>query len=258
MRFILSMFASMLVLSGCAETFLTQSETSAALSKATNTQTHQDVHTLRQISQKAAALAYSYLNAANKTTTVQEVSAGIAIVSAAATAQGLVTGASDRVLANRAIPGISSTIVATRYGSQATIQAIYAGAKRLNCISGAAGIADGIGNLKAQETAAVAATRAAMLDAQIKTRTELVRNNPSFDGFLEQFTGGLAQPTSDLAASRTVALDEYIRKLAVCVEIQASENSPASPESGNPDIPNETPESEPDQSDNPEGNLVQN
>ncbi|WP_141118035.1 hypothetical protein [Leisingera sp. JC1] len=238
MRSILLTCSSVLLLSGCAETFLKEAESTTELAKISTNRTHHDIRTLQQGSQKAAALSYSYLNAANKVTTVQETSAGLAILSAGATAHGVAIGASDVTLTNRALPGIAATIVAARYGSQSSIQAIYAGAKRLNCISAKAGIANGLGDLKTQEDSAVAATRAAILDAQIITRTELVRNNPSFTGLFSEFTNGLGQIVSEEKdTAGTPALTRYIQELAVCLAISPVK-TPENPPSGkNPDIP---------------------
>ena len=237
MRLKLLAVTAALLLAGCAETYLSEAESVAALQKVSINRTHGDVSTLQQASRKAATLSYSYLNAANKVTTVQQASEAVAILSAGLTVHGTVTGASDVALANRALPGLTATIVASRYGNQKSIQAIHAGAQRLNCISGKAGIAHGLGALRPQEYAAVAATRAAILDAQIKTRIELVRDDPSFGELFNQFNDGIGQLASENNASNTAALTKYTQELAACVAIEPRETPGAQPDGENLDVP---------------------
>lgn len=241
MRSIFLTCTAALLLAGCAETYLAEAESSVALSKISNNQTHLDVTTLDQASRKAAKLAYSYLKASHKVTTVQEASAGVALVAAGAAAHGLAVGASKVTLTNRALPGVAATIVAGRYANQKSIQAIYAGAQRLNCISSKAGIAHASGILTHNQ-AAVVATRAALLDAQIKTRSELVRGEPSFVSFLGQFKDGFAQLVEEQTKIEGVdtALNAYLGELAECVAIETKGGDSQEASGPNPDIPNQT------------------
>lgn len=240
-----------LLLGGCADVFLDQAERQETVAAVSSAQVHDDVRTLEEASRKAKRLAYTYVKAARNVSTVQDLAAGTVILSAGATAYGLATDASSRAIADQALPGLVGGLTGRRYASRDTIAAIYAGAQRLNCISAKAGVAASLGELSnfGLEGPALAATKSAMLDAQIITRADIVRESVEFRSILAEFKAGIAGETTAVekgASERKTALAEYIGELNRCVEIGATKSASTTQSSQvvNPDEPDQQTEEE--------------
>lgn len=217
-----------LLLSGCADAFLNEAERQDAVSAVSSVELHDDVRTLSEAGRKASRLALSYVSAAKNVSSVQDIAAATVIVSAGATAYGAATGAAGQTIADRALPGVLAGLTGRRYANKDTIAAIYNGARRLNCISAQAGMAAALGDISRAglEPAALVATRSAMLDAQIITRANIIRDNVEFQSVLGEFAKGLAGPVPTSAGSdqqdKSNLLDTYIGKLSQCIDLKAS------------------------------------
>ena len=235
-------------LGGCAELFLDNAERPQVLRSISASEMHLDVTSLNAVGQRASRLAFAYIEAAENISYVQDSTFAIVLLSAGATAAGLASEASNEVLANRALPGLLSGASGRRYASKETITAIYAGAQRLNCISAKASIADAIGEIREanDESAAVAATRSAIIDAQIMTRADVARENAEFKDLFDEISGGLQGTTTGTTnrGSEPTALTAYIAQLQSCLSKSSSPQiarQVVQPRA-NPDIPEADPE----------------
>jgi hypothetical protein len=221
-----------ILLSGCADAFLNEAESQDVVSTVSFAELHDDVRTLSEASRKASRLALGYVNAAKNVSSVQDIAGAVVIVSAGATAYGVATNATSTAIADSALPGVLAGLAGRRYANKSTIAAIYNGARRLNCISAQAGMAAALGNLSRAglEPAALVATRSTMLDAQIITRANIVRDNVEFQSVLGEFAKGFKGTETASAESdtqgRSTLLDDYVTKLSQCIDLKAPEAAP--------------------------------
>lgn len=207
---------SIMAVSACSDRFIDEADAPLAARQAS---------TLAELSLEARQLSDRYVEAAGKTRTVQDVFAFLTVAAAVSTVSGAVGDASEAVLARRALVGAASTQGARRLVPATAIRAIYNGARRLNCVSTAAGIGAALQFTKSDRTAAVAATIGSIDHIRILTREGLVRDVLEFDAVLTEF-GDAAKAGPELNANRTkildtsreadLKLDQYLKLLANC------------------------------------------
>jgi hypothetical protein len=202
--------------SACSDRFMDEANALLAARQAT---------TLAELSLEARQLSDRYVDAAGKTRTVQDVFAFLTVAAAYSTVSGAVGDASEAVLARRALAGAASTQGARRLVPATAIRAIYIGARRLNCVSTAAGIGEALQLSDQDDRAALAATIGSIDHIRILTREGLVREVEDFATVLAEFTEA-ARAGADPEAGRTakldtargadLKLDQYLKLLANC------------------------------------------
>lgn len=188
--------------------------------------------TLEELRGDALALARAYAAAARKTGRLNDIGSYATVAAAGATVAGAVASASGTALANRALAGIATSTVTKREAGKTSIQAMYAGARSLNCIASVAGIgATLIGTAKEREAAAFA-TAGAIEYAKLSVRDGTVQDVADFSSVFTDFqkavtdamksrgsvTTSAAPMTATVEEIKAMSLDQYLTILGVCTD----------------------------------------
>lgn len=180
---------------------------------------------LSSLSGQALLLSKRYVAAARDTSTVQDIASFLVIGAAGATVLGAVGSASDTTIAKRAVAGTLIHQGAGRAAPKVAIEAIYVGAKQLNCISTVAGIGAALKLSERDELAAEVATIGAINHAKITAREGIVRELENFGTVFEDLkdsvsnAAGLRGEKQQKAAAVLkpgLELDTYVSLLAKC------------------------------------------
>ncbi len=219
---LLPFFAVVLLLAGCAETYLIEAEEAVTKAKVVTPET-----SLKEFAVHSEQLSKAYMTAAQRASQGQDAAAVVTFLAAAVFTKGAVGSASDSALANAGLVGAGSAVVARRNLSQTTIQGIYASARRMNCISTTARLGQYL-ELGDLEEAAQVATYGAIEDVKITARAALVREEVDFAAVREEFLSAVVVPDGfrDAEAmggrkgttnANIIALNRYLTLLGSCV-----------------------------------------
>ncbi len=211
-------------LGACSDRFLEQAEADFSASRASS---------LIDLSDAAGDLSRRYVKAASATRTVQDVTAFLVFASAFMTVSGAVGNASDEALAHRALAGAGAQQAGARLAPKTAIEAIYKGARRLNCVATAAAMGAALEFSPREEEAALAATLGSIEHIRILTREGLVRDVPDFDDILTDFSTAAKSGVETLPRLRMkdslrdkaapgIALDQYLNLLAKCTATEGT------------------------------------
>jgi hypothetical protein len=217
-----------LLLSACADTYIDKAEVAAPIS---------DSGDLAAVARDTRHLSREYVNAAQSTRTVQDVLSSVVFVSAAATLAGSVGDASKTVLVERAAPGAAASVAGRRLVPKASIEAMYKGARRLNCVAVTAEMAVALGFSDGSDQAALAATVGAVDHIKILTRESIVREMADFSDLFkelqDEFRGLDLEGPGPRSAERTqhpgFSLDQYLQLLNNCTASAAEPPKKAGP-----------------------------
>ncbi|MFM7333269.1 MAG: hypothetical protein ACKO2N_14780 [Tabrizicola sp.] len=211
-----------LFISACADTYIDKAETAAPISETGD---------LSTVAKDARHLSREYVKAARSTRTVQDVLSSVVFVSAAATVAGSVGTASNTVLAERAAPGAAATVAGRRLVPKASIEAMYKGARRLNCVAVTADMAGALGFSDGSDQAALAATIGAVDHIKILTRESIVREMADFSDLFGELKGeiesafrtrdGRSVAVADAERARGFDLNQYLQLLNNCLSSTA-------------------------------------
>lgn len=192
-----------LTLAGCAEQHLGEAATAAT--RATGAITVES--NLKAQAAHARALSKAYVDAAGKSKSVQDLSAGLIYVSAASVVAGAAGSASNSVLAKRATVGATGDLIGKRAAPKTTIGTIYTGAMRLNCIATVAelgtGLLGGLSDRGYTVKAARALTYGAISEVEIATLNGVTRDAESFSSVLGTISDAAKDATAMTQAFRT-------------------------------------------------------
>jgi hypothetical protein len=220
MRFVFCI-ALTCAIGGCADTYLDKQEDAVfAVSRISPKSTLEDQGRF------AGELSDAYMRAGRSTANAQDVASFVVFLGAATAVSGAVGTASDAEVAKRAIAAATVENAGKRTVPKSAIQAIYTGAKRLNCV----GTMSAVGvQLLAEEDdrtklAARAITYGAIREVMITTRDGLTREIADYTALvtdisdaakttagigLESATGG--QPLDE------AAINKYLKLIANCL-----------------------------------------
>jgi sulfur carrier protein ThiS len=226
MKRILILFA--FCLCSCADTFIDDAE-----KKAEST----DTTSMAGAADAARLLSRAYVDAAQSTRTVQDVLSSVVFLSAAAAVSANLDGAAKSAIADKAAPGAAATVAGRRLVPKSSIQAMYAGARRMNCIAVTADLADKLKFSDDTESGAIAATNGAIVQARILVRESIVRDIADFSDLFGELTkeigASLETPGAMTAAVERrpgyFTLDQYLKLLNNCLSTTASPPSDTTP-----------------------------
>jgi hypothetical protein len=208
-------------MSACADSYIDKAEVAAPIS---------DTGDLAAVARDARHLSREYVHAAQSTRTVQDVLSSVVFISAAATLAGSVGDASKSVLAERAAPGAAASVAGRRLVPKASIQAMYVGARRLNCVAVTAEMAAALGFSDGSDKAALAATIGAIDHIKILTRESIVRDMADFSDLFGELKGEFGSILESATARADDAarsegyftLDQYLKLLNNCSSTTAA------------------------------------
>jgi|SRR6056297_369234 len=188
-----------MALSGCADMALDEQE-----ARVSRDQTIDMSSTLASQSAHAQEMSLAYERAARSSATAQDIASFVVFLGAATAIGGAIGSASDTAIANRALVGAGSELLARRGVPETAIVAIYTGAKRMNCVGAMAMVGESLLSAEKKDDPTVAAAQAitfgAIREIMITTREGLVREVADF--------GTIVQ---DLSADTGVDLEEALR-----------------------------------------------
>lgn len=215
-------------ISACADTYIDKAEVAAPIS---------DSGDLAAVARDTRHLSREYVKAAQSTRTVQDVLSSVVFVSAAATLAGSVGDASKTVLVERAVPGAAASVAGRRLVPKASIEAMYKGARRLNCVAVTAEMAAALGFSDQSDKAALAATVGAIDHIKILTRESIVREMADFSDLFKElqaeFGGAVPEGVAPKSVERTqhpgFSLDQYLQLLNNCTSATAEPPKKAGP-----------------------------
>lgn len=130
----LSLIAALLM-SGCAETILMSEIGKVNNSPVSLAAVQSDQLTMARAIRYTNAMADAYSRAGLNTAYLQDAAGGVVVVGAVGAALGQFNGLADTLIAERAAVGGLGQIYGQRAAPKTAIEAIYTGARRLNCLS---------------------------------------------------------------------------------------------------------------------------
>lgn len=220
-----------LALSACADSYIDKAELAAPISEASSLDVAAD---------DARRLSREYVNAARSTRTVQDALSSVVFVSAAATLAGSLGTASKTVLAESAAPGAAAAVAGRRLVPKKSIEAMYIGARRLNCVAVTADMAVALDFSDGSRQAALVATVGAIDHIKILTRESIVREIADFSELFGELRGEVESPFAKIAGleralkerSTGFTLDQYLQLLNNCLKAEAEPPKKTGPTPG--------------------------
>jgi hypothetical protein len=185
---------------------------------------------MRDLALYSDQLASAYSEAAQEAARGQDIAAFVTIAAAGATVAGAVGSASNTAIANAALVGAGTTVVASRTVSQDSIKGLYIGSKRMNCISTAANMGRFIVSPTSSSTIGIAraATYGAIREVQISVREGLVRKVADYTAIKNDLIAALPseEDSKKIASVRDlgpkldeiVILNQYLHLLNNCLQ----------------------------------------
>lgn len=150
-----------------------------------------DDTSLTSLSVAASKLSKGYATAAQNTQSTQDVFAFLTITSAATAISGIASSAANSEIATAAIAGTAAQQGGARLAPRAAIEAIFDGAKRMNCVSAVAALGESMLPDSADNKAGVIATRWAIEHVRILTREKLARDGVKFTEIFAEYSGSV-------------------------------------------------------------------
>ncbi|MGJ8627708.1 MAG: hypothetical protein ACSHXB_12180 [Sulfitobacter sp.] len=226
MKLLMLISVPSMLLFSCAEQQLIEQETLAIRSNSVTIEA-----SLEDLGVHSAKLSRAYRTAAQNAAKQQDIAAAVTILAAATVVTGAVGSASNTAIANRAIVGSGTSIIAGRTVPKTAIQGIYIGAKRMNCVSTTANMGRYLlaGTSPNTKYAARAATFGAIAEVQIVTREALIREVAEFATVRDTFVAAVTKP--EVAGLRRegeegipdlALLNQYLGLLDNCLAAAAS------------------------------------
>lgn len=161
-----------------------------------------DDTSLTSLSDTAGRLSKGYAIAAQNTQSTQDVFAFLTVTSAATAISGIASSAANSEIAAAAIAGTAAQQGGARLAPRAAIEAIFDGAKRMNCVSAVAALGESMLPESADKDAGIIATRWAIEHVRILTREELTRDSVKFTEIFAEYQGSV-ETVAGAARSRS-------------------------------------------------------
>ena len=208
------------MLSGCAETFLrTQIENVEDDYPDLNPPSLTSV-SMSETMSYAWDMADAYAEAGRDTATAQDIAAAFLIAAAASTVIGEINDVADSVLAERAAIAATAQQFGQRGVPQASIRAMYDGARRINCVATVgAMLGDRVGNQQAAAFVMLLMIR----EIEFRTYEGLARELPAFSAIRNAINAELPQDDDARAGLRSqggravVEIEDFYRVAAGCL-----------------------------------------
>jgi hypothetical protein len=210
---------SSLFLVACADTALDKEE-----ARVIKQQTIHMSSGLKKQSYFAHEMSVAYERAARSAATAQDVASFGVFLAAATAIGGAIGSASDTTIANRALAGAGTEVLAQRGVPKTAINSIYTGAKRLNCISTMSAVGVKLLSEREQPTigAAQAVTFGAIREVMITTREGLVRDVADYGKIIEELSSAAGEDFAEALGPerkdfKVEAFNSYINLISNCL-----------------------------------------
>jgi hypothetical protein len=226
MRAVLSIAFACFV-SGCADTYLDKEEDAVfAVTRITAKSPLEDQ------ARFAGELSYAYMRAGRSTANAQDVASFAVFLGAATAVSGAVGTASNTEVAQRAIAAATVENAGKRTVPKKAIQAIYTGAKRLNCVGtmSSVGVQLLAGEDERTKLAARAITYGAIREVMITTRDGLTREIADYSALVTDLSDAATTSADSILESATgaepldeEAINKYLNLIANCLSEAGSQ-----------------------------------
>lgn len=224
-----AVLAATLWATGCAETML-MTEIGKVNDSAVSLQALQsDQLTMSKAVGYTNAMADAYSRAGLNTVYLQDVAGGVVTIGAVGAALGQFGGLADTLVAERAAVGGLGQVYGQRAAPKSAIEAMYTGARRLNCLST-------IGVLKGDDVAADEQRDAAFVlvlmtkEVLFQTQQGLAQDPVTYSEIADAISATLPAPTDQSesfaddntgAQGGTLPIDEFYHIAARCLGTNA-------------------------------------